>query len=220
MLRVAFLGSQFTGQLALRKPKDVEVVWVGVSRDRFRAEVPSLKPDAVVIDLTEFPAEANDEVKAIIAACKAELSIITYSFARRALLRELQGQHVRVLQTPLTMDTLQAHLAPLAIRRILESTRREVFPMEPSSAAVPVTFSRDQLGKLLELTSTVQCECPNHLAVVVDKLQAFEAYSKDCENKNDADRHIHAMLHRASMTARVEMERALEKLIAHEKIQL
>lgn len=220
MLRTAFLGTQFVGQLAQRTPKDVEVVWTGASRERFRAEVPALQPDVVVIDLSEFPDGANDEVKGALEACKAELSIVTYSFARRALLRELQSPQVRVLQTPLSLETLQAHLAPLAIRRILESTRKEVSPMEPTPSSTPYKFSREQLGRLLEVTSSVQCECPNNLAGVVEKLQAFEAYSKDCESRNEADRQVHAMLYQASTRARVEMERALEKLVAHEKIQL
>ena len=81
-------------------------------------------------------------------------------------------------------------------------------------------YSREQLGKLMEVTSGIECECPNHVALLVDKLQAFERYSKDCESRNEADRAVHAALYKSSAVARAEMERALTILISHEKIEL
>lgn len=152
-------------------------------------------------------------------ACNAELTIVTYSFARRQLIRSMQTQNqVRVLQSPITLAVLQAHLAPFVIRQVLESARKESFPVDNKPA--PLKFNREQLGKLMEITSEIVCECPNHLAQIVEKLQSFELYSKDCENRNEQDRVIHAMLYRASATARLEMEKALEQLVAHEKIAL
>lgn len=218
MLRVAFLGASFVGQLSRRKPDDVEVVWSGTSPAGFSSEVPALRPDVVVLDLSAFPEDADAQVKQVVSDCRAELSVVTYSFARRQLLRSIQGPQVRVLQSPVTLDVLQAHFAPLQIRRVLESTRKEVFPME---APVPrPRYTKEQLGTLMQVTSTVQCECPNHLAQVVEKLQAFEDYSRDCESRNEADRAVHAMLYRSTMTARIEMEKALSALIEHEKLTL
>ena len=218
MISAAFLGSQFVGQLSQRSPEGVEVVWVGVSPERFASEVPRLKPTVIVVDLAEFGNGGDDQVRALITACNAELAIVTYSFARRQLIRSMQAQNqqVRVLQSPITLSLLQAHLAPLVIRHELETARKESFPMENRPA--PMKFNREQLGKLMEVTSQIVCECPNHVAQIVEKLQAFELYSKDCENRNDEDRAIHAMLYRASAAARLEMEKALEQLVTHEKI--
>lgn len=191
------------------------MVWLGTSPDRFIAEVPALKPAVVIVDLAEFGEDADERLRGALERIGAELNIVTYSFARRALIRSLQSQQVRVLQSPITLEVLQAHLAPLVIRNVLQSARKEL-SMDPSP--VPPRFSREQLGKLMEVASSVQCECPNHLAQVVERLQAFEAYSKDCENKNDADRAIHAALYKASAGARLEMEKALELLIKHENL--
>lgn len=215
MLRAAIIGAQFAGQLSKRSLENVEVVWLGTSPDRFIAEVPALKPSAVIVDLAEFGEDADERLRGALERIGAELNIVTYSFARRALIRSLQSQQVRVLQSPITLEVLQAHLAPLVIRNVLQSARKEL-SMDPSP--VPPRFSREQLGKLMEVASSVQCECPNHLAQVVERLQAFEAYSKDCENKNDADRAIHAALYKASAGARLEMEKALELLIKHENL--
>lgn len=220
MLRAAFLGSSFVGQLSRGKLEDVEVAWAGTSPERFGAEVPKLEPDVIVLDLAEFGDGGDEAVRRLITECGAELAIVTYSFARRQLLRTLQGQSVRVLQAPVTLEVLQAHFAPFLIRRVLESTRKEVFPMESNSKPTPPRYSREQLGRLMQVASTVQCECPNNLAQVVEKLQAFEAYSKDCESRNEEDRAVHAMLYRSTSTARAEMERALAQLIEHEKLQV
>lgn len=217
MLRAAIIGAQFAGQLSKRSLENVDVVWLGTSPDRFIAEVPALKPSVVIVDLAEFGEDADERLRGALERIGAELNIVTYSFARRALIRSLQSQQVRVLQSPITLEVLQAHLAPLVIRNVLQSARKEL-SMDPSP--VPPRFSREQLGKLMEVASSVQCECPNHLAQVVERLQAFEAYSKDCENKNDADRAIHAALYKASAGARLEMEKALELLIKHENLSL
>ena len=68
----------------------------------------------------------------------------------------------------------------------------------------------------MEVSSTIECECPNHIAQLVERLQSFKAYSRECESKNNADREFM----RCTASARIEMETALSRLIAHEKIQI
>ena len=73
---------------------------------------------------------------------------------------------------------------------------------------------------LFRSASSVRCECPNHLSQIVSSLQAFEEYSKNCENRDDADRQVHALLYRYTAGARAVMEEALDALVKHENIQL
>ena len=84
----------------------------------------------------------------------------------------------------------------------------------------PPRFSRAELDRLLEMSSAVRCECPNHLASLVSSLQAFERYSKTCINQNEKDAYIHQMLHAETAKARARLEEALEKLCIHEGIPL
>jgi hypothetical protein len=84
----------------------------------------------------------------------------------------------------------------------------------------PARYTPEQLGRLMEISSVVQCECPNHLAQIVTGLQAFESYSRQCENRNDQDREIHGLLYRQTAAARAVMEEALAALVKHERIQL
>ncbi|MBC7474359.1 MAG: hypothetical protein H7263_08715 [Candidatus Sericytochromatia bacterium] len=82
------------------------------------------------------------------------------------------------------------------------------------------SFTEYQLGKLQEIISKVDCECPNQVAALVSSLYAFEDYSKKCENKNDKDAEIHKLLYEKTSQARVIMEEALKKICDFENINV
>jgi hypothetical protein len=81
-------------------------------------------------------------------------------------------------------------------------------------------FTAQQLGRLQEISSSVRCECPNHLAELVSSLAAFEEYSKKCESRDAGDAAIHAKLYRETSRARRLMEEALIALCRYERIDL
>lgn len=81
-------------------------------------------------------------------------------------------------------------------------------------------FTPQQLGRLQEISSSVRCECPNHLAEIVSSLTAFEEYSKRCESQDASDAAIHAKLYRETSRARRVMEEALIALCRYERIDL
>ncbi|MEW5738236.1 MAG: hypothetical protein AB1938_04885 [Myxococcota bacterium] len=216
MLRLACLGSQFVGQLREQRLDDVEVVWLGTDAERFREEVPRLQPHAVVIDFAEMASETN--LRATLDELKPELTIVTYDFARRKFLRDLQASAgARVLQSPVTIELLRAHLAPFALRHKLRPSEA---PRPESPQREEMRFSREQLGRLMEIPSSIQCECPNHIAQLVEKLQAFELYSRDCQSRDAKDAQVHAALYATTQIARREMEKALALVIEHERIDL
>lgn len=93
--------------------------------------------------------------------------------------------------------------------------------MQTASTSIPERrFTTHQLAKLLEITSEVDCECPNHLSRLVESLVAFENYSSDCESRDDHDRELHAFLHRETAKARALMEVALQELVEAEGISV
>lgn len=89
-----------------------------------------------------------------------------------------------------------------------------------SRGAAPRRFSAARLAQLMEIASKVKCECPNHLAKIVEALSSFEDYSRACENRNEPDREMHALLGRVSGQAREIMEAALEELLEFENISI
>jgi len=93
-------------------------------------------------------------------------------------------------------------------------------PATTDFQAPPRRFDDSQLAKLLEVSSAVKCECPNHLAKTVFGWVEFEKYSQDCLMENDDDREIHALLYRETSRAREIMEAALVDLLDFEKIEV
>lgn len=90
---------------------------------------------------------------------------------------------------------------------------------QPYVAPAPRYSARD-LSLLMEITTAVECECPNQLSQIVSSLRAFEEYSRNCENESAEDAKIHAMLYRASAEARIRLEDALDELVAYEEITI
>lgn len=89
-------------------------------------------------------------------------------------------------------------------------------PSEPT----PRRFGPEALARLLEITSTVQCECPNHLARIVSAVVAFEDYARGCEDRNAEDARVHRLLYDHAVQARAILDEALAQLLVHEGISL
>ncbi len=80
----------------------------------------------------------------------------------------------------------------------------------------PRLFTQQQLSSLAQVSSTIECECPQHLAQLVGALSAFEIYSSNCANRNDEDAALHQYLHRTTAHARALIERALQRVAREE----
>jgi hypothetical protein len=247
MVKLALLGESYPAQLrenpqALR---DVQVVWSGTSVEAFREEVPGMRPDVLALDFLELNGVQTGVVPALLEGSGARHAIVTYRFARRGVLQQYPAGKVRLLQGPISLSLLRAHVHLAVLDDMLQPQPAKAAPpvaQTPTASAstpalhlgapgavstvtVPATpkaplYSPEQLGVLLEVSSAVQCECPNHLSQIVSSLQAFEEYSKHCENRNEADRQVHALLYRYTAAARAVMEEALTALVKHENIKL
>lgn len=249
MVKLALLGESYPAQLrenpqALR---DVEVVWSGSSLDAFREEAAARRPDVLALDFLELDGVRTGVVPALLEDSGARHAIVTYRFARRGVLQQYPVGKVRLLQGPISLSLLRAHVhlavlddmlqprplkaAPAPAAPAASSTAPAAPAPQPgapgavSTVAVPAIpkpprYSPEQLGVLLEVSSAVQCECPNHLSQIVSSLQAFEEYSKHCESRNEADQQVHALLYRYTAAARAVMEEALTALVKHENIEL
>jgi hypothetical protein len=73
---------------------------------------------------------------------------------------------------------------------------------------------------MAEISTSVLCECPRHVADLISMLNSFETYSQDCLSKSGEDARLHAYLTAVSGSARAMFEQALERVAAHENIDL
>jgi hypothetical protein len=190
--------------------------------------------DALLMELEALGDAPGDTVRSLQERTGAQLAIITYGFARKDVVSRLgtMADNVRVLRKPLNLGLLQLNLMNVIMRDIFSTPGKPV----PRETLPPVTgpvasvvraapletraarYTPEQLGRLQEMKSVIQCECPNHVATLVQSLVAFETYARNCENRNAADAAVHRMLHDRTMAARAVMEDALAELLASEKI--
>lgn len=179
-------------------------------------------PDVVILDRARIVGDAGEVIRRLRQTLQAKMVITTYTFATRAEVEALReaGSDV-VLQGPLSVRTLRTYLLSLLIQDRIGARTIDTPPPGPNAENGPVTaprYSRPVLIALRDLSTAIQCECPNHVAELVDRLMAFEQYSKDCENRDDADARVHRALWFATARARRIMEDALEQLVKHEGI--
>jgi DNA-binding transcriptional MerR regulator len=111
-----------------------------------------------------------------------------------------------------------------AALQAMARTHAALLPAQaPAADAAPVTgeppprrWSDAALADFAGLSSTIACECPQHLAQLLQRLSEFEDYSAQCQNLSPQDAELHAYLRRVTAGARREFEIALERVALHE----
>jgi len=127
---------------------------------------------------------------------------------RLALIRQLveQGHAIGQLAgQPMTqLKRMAGTHARAATRR-----GRQASPASPR-------WDLETLSTLAGLSSTIACECPQHLASLLLQLQRFEAYSASCAQQSSDDAVLHRRLQQVSGQARMLLEDALEAVVRAE----
>jgi hypothetical protein len=138
--------------------------------------------------------------------------LVSYRFAARAVIEQLERLGIRVSKAPLeTQDLLHQAASPAA---------PGTADARPAGTAPARRYAPDALHRLAAMADTVRCECPRHLADLVTDLQAFEDYSLGCEAASPADAALHREIHRVVAHARALVEDALGIVAAEEGISL
>lgn len=226
MTRLAILDDVLPAQLAAHRDAlaPVEVVWTGTDPARLVSEGPKLGLTVLALsfDLLGGEERAAQRAKEIGAATGAELVILLYHFARREVIREAARIGTRPVKAPVSLEALRTHMTSVIVKGLLsrDDARADSEPVAGAVEPAPRRFTREQLGRLREIESRVECECPNHLSELLLSLGAFEDYAAACESRNADDARIHSVLHRSTAAARRIVEDALVELLRHESIVL
>lgn len=201
---------------------DLTVLWSGPDVPALMAARLEQTPDVMVLDRACLPADATAVLAELRQRVPARTLIVTYDFASTRDIDALrQAGCDIVLQGPLSVRTLRTFLLSMLIERRVQAkrdTRPQPGPSAEEAPIIPQRFPRAALVALRDMQSAIQCECPNHVAELVERLAAFEGYSKNCESRDDADAEIHRALWFATARARRMMEDALDKVLKHEGI--
>ncbi|MBB22512.1 MAG: helix-turn-helix-type transcriptional regulator [Roseibacillus sp.] len=174
--------------------------------------------DLLFIEAETLHPETVASVREVVNRTRAARTILLYRFSSSktatALARAIPG-----------LKLLSAPLESRQIRREVLVQLGSLFPTSENPPVVPEDiperiYTTDQLLKFARISTSVDCECPQHLAGLLQGLAAFEKYSSECEDRNPQDAALHAFLHRATANVRRTMEDALQHLVRVEGIEL
>lgn len=234
---IAGLDLESLHSLAAEAPSELpanrRLVVVGRSAAQKLRAMPGCEPQSVFDDLERALARQGDDETADVllvhqpslqpASAEQVLAlgvrlgrpaiIVVYAFGAELVAESLRAAGATVRREPASGRELA---------RLIAATRR----IQPQSAAAeahaatPRRFSDEALVGLAERVSPVACECPRHMAELVMQLASFERYSADCLSVSPADAALHRHLSELAGTARAMFERALERVMVDEGIEL
>jgi DNA-binding transcriptional MerR regulator len=220
-LRVAVLGDFLTARFEKQDelPANVEVVTRSASIANFKADIRRLQPNSLIIEAPTLLASTKDLVRELIDISGADRVVVTYGFGRHEHVRSLEQLGLRTAQTPSNPTELLSLLSSAPVRLAGAKKKTKPQPKDHDGAAMEVPgrlFDEQELARLAGASSTVECECPNHIVDIVLSLTAFEAYSAACESSDTKDAELHAHLHAVTANVRAQMEGALERVAREE----
>jgi DNA-binding transcriptional MerR regulator len=175
------------------------------------------KPDALVLHLPSLHAQQVEDIAAAAAALALPRVLVVYGYSNSQALRRCAELGIQPWR-----DTHNDRALVGWMLDCLGNSRSApaALPAPADSALAPLTAPQYDEATLADWSTRkteVACECPAHVAELLLRLQQFEAYSTDCEHRNDQDRQLHEQLHRLAGTARMLFERAMHLLAEHEQ---
>lgn len=215
-----------------------EVVERYDNQAQWLAASPQADVDLLIIYCPSLFPETVATIRERVSESSASRAVVVYEFANDATRDQIEAESASIttLRAPVTPRELklacEADIALATLRSdwSMDSLRESASlhsqdegenPLVDQSEGVPDRlYSDDQIAQLTEISSTVECECPHQLSALLTSLNAFEVYSRECEDRNEDDAVLHAYLHRATANARARMEEALSVLLEVEKIEL
>lgn len=216
---LAVLGDHLPAQLLAyeRDLSPLEVRVADSNRDRFAADLRCQSANVVILESPTLDAETAPQLIEYMKNCGAERGIIIYSFGRAREVEQARERSIVVIRAPVDVDQIYAAVVRCYNEPSIAKTRTEK-PLRSddgewnfSGEIAPRLFNQQQLANLANTSSSIDCECPQHLAQLVSDLSAFEIYSANCASRDNDDAALHRYLHQTTAQARALIEVALEK---------
>lgn len=176
--------------------------------------------DTLVIELPFLDRQVARDLNNPDLRNRARRIIIIYAFSPSNIVSQLQRYGLHTLRAPVALEHIWQQ-CQLAQTRQVDWQPPEWNPKVASSEPIPPKrFTCEQLVYLSGATTSLDCECPHHMASLIEQLIAFEDYSARCEVTNKHDAALHGYLHQMSARARWLMEVALERLAEVENLSV
>ena len=175
--------------------------------------------DLLVISTETLFPETITAVREVVTRSRAARTILMYRFTSSKTATALAK----------AIDGLCLLKSPIAGAQLRRECLVQLNTLHPRNLPAPAgglgeiperLYDANQLVRLTQVASAVECECPQHMAGLLQSLSAFETYSQECEDRNPDDAVLHAFLHRTTAHVRRIMEEALRHLVRVEGIRI
>nr|WP_315222526.1 MerR family transcriptional regulator [uncultured Duganella sp.] len=213
-LKIAVAGAALARRLgAIRTSPELDIVASCFQLEGAAEAMAGVSADVLLIESSEMSADALPQIQAARRAMQVRTVVVLYRFCDSATVRRLREHGCLVARAP----SDAAEVAVLCSTALSGAARP---PPGPSTAPPPRRLDDQALAALSSASSSINCECPRHLADILMMLASFERYSYQCQNRNASDAALHEDLGRSAGHARVMMEQALERLAYAEGLPL
>ena len=166
--------------------------------------------DVMVLECASLSRASVTRIKSLHDDALAKRTIVIYQFGNTQWLEDLQAAGIAAMAFPPDAGKLAFAIA----RNIAES---EISLGESDlgelMTAKPRQFGAVELAAAAALESTLDCECPKHIAQLITALIAFEEYSASCSVDNWHEAAVHSCIYAYAGQARHLMEKALRTVL-------
>ena len=166
--------------------------------------------DVMVLECASLSRASVTRIKGLHDDALAKRIIVVYQFGNTQWLQDLQATGIGAMAFPPDAGKLAFEIA----RNIAES---EISAGESDlgelMTAKPRQFGAVELAAAAALESTLDCECPKHIAQLITALIAFEEYSASCSVDNWHEAAVHSCIYAYAGQARHLMEKALRTVL-------
>ncbi|MEM9480979.1 MAG: MerR family transcriptional regulator [Verrucomicrobiota bacterium] len=177
--------------------------------------------DLLIVETKTLFDEEVRSLQRLIRQCGANRGIVIYHYsptsARKRLDKDIE--YITALRAPVGKRELEV-ICRAEIRMVKEPDRAAPPTPAETTEITERRFSDQQLAKISQMHTAIECECPQHLSSVLTSLVAFEQYSAECVSRSPEDEALHRFLYEETARARQIMENALEHTLEAEGIEV
>ncbi len=177
-------------------------------------------PDALLIHEPQLHEGWLAAAEAAAPAFAGVPTAVLYSFAAEPVCDALATAGMVLLREPQPDTVIAQWLNSLSSRAATAPQPAADRPIPGADPVPPRRWDDAALADFANLSPTIACECPRHVAELLMQLSHFEAYSAECEHRNAADAELHAYLRQVAAASRARFEAALEHVALHEGLLL
>ncbi|NWK47542.1 MerR family transcriptional regulator [Ralstonia pickettii] len=188
----------------------------GSLEEAFRDARAGSRADALLVAVPSLQEDTLLRIVALAEAAHAKaISVIFTTGTPRAIERAGLGG-LRVVQQS-DAEAKPGALITELVDWAMALRQADILNADPRSRAAR-RFDDKALAAFAGLTSTIQCECPRHLADLVSQLSAFQRYSDACLSRSPQDALLHRRLGNVANRAVQLLETALAEIVRHEEL--